>query len=122
MTGNGCKLPTVEKERVKFPVRVGLLGCGTVGGGVIRLIQENSEYLASRVGAPLSITHVLVRDAVKDRVAECRREWITTDPEAVLGQDVDLVVEPHMYHDWLTVLPNGVSSMLTVERGLASSL
>ena len=93
MTGNGCKLPTVEKERVKFPVRVGLLGCGTVGGGVIRLIQENSEYLASRVGAPLSITHVLVRDAVKDRVAECRREWITTDPEAVLGQDVDLVVE-----------------------------
>ncbi len=83
----------MEKERVKFPVRVGLLGCGTVGGGVIRLIQDNSEFLASRVGAPLQITHVLVRDTVKDRVAECRREWITTDPEAVLGQDVDLVVE-----------------------------
>lgn len=32
------------------------------------------------------------------------------------GVDVDFVVEPHMYHDWLTVLPGGVSSMLTMER------
>ncbi|MCB1261594.1 MAG: alpha/beta hydrolase [Acidimicrobiales bacterium] len=30
--------------------------------------------------------------------------------------EVDFVVEPHMYHDWLTVLPGGVASMLTVER------
>lgn len=32
------------------------------------------------------------------------------------GVEVDYVVEPHMYHDWLTVLPGGVSSMLTMER------
>jgi homoserine dehydrogenase len=83
----------VSKERIKFPVRIGLLGCGTVGGGVIRLIDENQEYLASRVGAPLEVQRVLVRDAVKDRVPECRREWITTDPEDVLGSNVDLVVE-----------------------------
>lgn len=83
----------MEKERIKFPVRIGLLGCGTVGGGVIRLIEENREYLASRVGAPLEIRHVLVRDTVKDRVPECRREWISTDPETVLGSDVDVVVE-----------------------------
>lgn len=30
--------------------------------------------------------------------------------------EVDFVVEPHMYHDWLTVLPGGVASMLTMER------
>lgn len=83
----------MTKERIKFPVRIGLLGCGTVGGGVIRLIQDNQEYLASRVGAPLEIRHVLVRDAVKDRVPECRREWITTDPEQVLGEDIDVLVE-----------------------------
>jgi homoserine dehydrogenase len=83
----------VTKERIKFPVRIGLLGCGTVGGGVIRLIQENSAYLTSRVGAPLEIKHVLVRDAVKDRVPECRREWITSDPETVLGDDIDVLVE-----------------------------
>jgi homoserine dehydrogenase len=81
-------------EHGKPPVRIALLGCGTVGGGVIRLIQDNAEYLALRVGAPLEIAHVLVRDAVKDRVAECRREWLTTDPEVVFAdQEVDLVVE-----------------------------
>ena len=35
------------------PVRVSLLGCGTVGGGVLRLLRQNGGYLASRVGAPL---------------------------------------------------------------------
>jgi homoserine dehydrogenase len=83
----------VIKERIKFPVRIGLSGCGTVGGGVIRLIQENQEYLTSRVGAPLEIRRVLVRDPEKDRVAECRREWITTEPDDVLGEDIDVLVE-----------------------------
>ncbi len=38
------------------------------------------------------------------------------DKAEACGVDVERVVEPHMFHDWLTVLPNGVSSMLTVER------
>lgn len=83
----------MDKVFIKFPVRIALLGCGTVGGGVIRLIEENREYLQSRVGAPLEIVHVLVRDVEKDRVPECRREWITTDPDVALGDDVDVVVE-----------------------------
>jgi len=84
----------LSSEGNKSKVRIALLGCGTVGGGVIRLIQDNAAYLASRVGAPLEIAHVLVRDSVKDRVAECRREWLTTDPEVVFADDeVDLIVE-----------------------------
>jgi homoserine dehydrogenase len=80
-------------ERIKFPVRIGLLGCGTVGGGVIRLIAENQAYLTSRVGAPLEIRRVLVRDAEKDRVPECRREWITTAADEVFAKDIDVLVE-----------------------------
>jgi homoserine dehydrogenase len=84
----------VSQQRVKSPVRIGLLGCGVVGGGVIRLINENRAYLELRVGAPLEVKHVLVRDANKDRVPECRPEWITTNPDVVLGdKSVDLVVE-----------------------------
>lgn len=83
----------MSKERIKFPIRIGLLGCGTVGGGVIRLIHENQEYLTSRVGAPLEVRYVLVRDPEKDRVAECRREWITTEPDTVMGEDIDVLVE-----------------------------
>ncbi|MCC6216633.1 MAG: homoserine dehydrogenase [Polyangiaceae bacterium] len=83
----------IAKERVKFPVRVGLLGCGTVGGGVLRLLEENREYLASRVGAPLEVTRVLVRDDEKDRVPECRREWLTTRADDVLSADLDVLIE-----------------------------
>jgi homoserine dehydrogenase len=84
----------LSAEFGKSPVRIGLLGCGTVGGGVIRLINENAAYLASRVGAPLEIAHVLVRDPVKDRVPECRREWLTTDPESVFADpEIDVLVE-----------------------------
>jgi homoserine dehydrogenase len=76
------------------PVRVALLGCGTVGGGVVRLIRGSGERLASRVGAPLEIAHILVRDAAKSRVPECDPSIITTDSNRVLGDDsVDIVVE-----------------------------
>lgn len=75
-------------------VRIALLGCGTVGGGVLRLLSDNRQHLAARVGAEIEVAHVLVRDASRVRVSECRAEWLTTDPERVLGdKSVDLVVE-----------------------------
>ncbi len=78
----------------KKKVRVALLGCGTVGGGVIRLLRNNREHMAARVGAELEIAHVLVRDPSRARVPECDPAWVTTDPELVLGDpDVDLVAE-----------------------------
>lgn len=83
----------MSPQRVKFPVRITLLGCGTVGGGVIQLIRDNAEYLASRVGAPLEVTKVLVRDINKQRVPECQPEWLTTDPKEAFGDETDLVVE-----------------------------
>jgi len=73
---------------------LGLLGCGTVGGGVIQLLHANAEYLASRVGAPLEVARVLVRQSDKERVPELDRERMTQDPEAVLGDpSLDVVVE-----------------------------
>ncbi len=73
-------------------VRVVLLGCGTVGQGVIRLLRENSEYLATRIGAPIEIAHVLVRDAERVRGDACRPEWLTTDPEVALGDPGTTIV------------------------------
>lgn len=73
-------------------MRVALLGCGTVGGGVVRLLRDNAEYLAERVGAPLEIARVLVRDETKPR--ELDRSLVTTDPEIVLGDEsIDVYVE-----------------------------
>src|SRR5258708_30626185 len=77
------------------PVRLGLLGCGTVGGGVVRLLKTNAEYLTQSVGAPLEIASVLVRDGDRDRVVpEVDRAVLTGDVEAVLGdRSIDIVVE-----------------------------
>ncbi|HEX3597536.1 MAG TPA: homoserine dehydrogenase [Polyangiaceae bacterium] len=78
----------------KRVLRIALLGCGTVGGGVIRLIKGSPDRLASRIGAPLELAHVLVRDAKRGRVAECDASLVTTDPRRVLDDPtVDVVVE-----------------------------
>jgi homoserine dehydrogenase len=75
-------------------IRVGLLGCGTVGGGVIQLLRANAAYLEARVGALLDVVRVLVRDPDKERVPELDRARLTTDPEAILGDaSLDVVVE-----------------------------
>jgi homoserine dehydrogenase len=76
------------------PIRIGLLGCGTVGGGVIQLLHDNASYLAETVGAPLEVARVLVRDLDKERVSRLDRALLTTDPEAVLGDPaLDVLVE-----------------------------
>ncbi|HEX3771226.1 MAG TPA: homoserine dehydrogenase [Polyangiaceae bacterium] len=76
------------------PIRIGLLGCGTVGGGVVQLLRANAEYHAQTVGAPLEVVRVLVRDADKERVSGLDRARLTTDPEAVLGDaSIDVFVE-----------------------------
>jgi homoserine dehydrogenase len=75
-------------------VRIGLLGCGTVGGGVVKLLHANAAYLASRVGAPLEVARVLVRDVEKDRVPELAPSLLTTRAADVLEDpSIDLVVE-----------------------------
>ncbi len=75
-------------------VRLALLGCGTVGGGVVQLLSANAAYLASTVGAPLEVASVLVRDPDRERVPELDRSRLTTDPERVLGDpSIDVFVE-----------------------------
>src|SRR6516165_9050604 len=76
------------------PVRIGLLGRGTAGGGVVQLLHENAAYLGTRVGAPLQIAKVLVRDTDRARVQQLDRSLLTRDPEEVLGDDtIDVFVE-----------------------------
>lgn len=87
---------TVERRRPRSgkPVGVGLLGCGTVGGGVLKLLADNAKYLGERVGVPIEVRRILVRDLDRPRVPECDRATLTTNPEDVLTDpEVELVVE-----------------------------
>jgi homoserine dehydrogenase len=75
-------------------IKVGLLGCGTVGGGVVQLLRSNAAYIEARVGAPIDIVWVLVRDPQKERVPELDRSRVTTDANDVLADpSIDVVVE-----------------------------
>jgi homoserine dehydrogenase len=57
-------------------------------------LAANEKKLASRIGAPLEVRKVLVRDAAKDRVPECKREWLTTNADEVLDDpELDVLLE-----------------------------
>ena len=71
---------------------VGILGAGTVGSQVIRILESSSADFAQRSGAGLSIGAVLVRDPAAPRDVEIDPALLTTDP-AVAIDGMDLVVE-----------------------------
>lgn len=73
------------------PVRVAVLGAGTVGSAVVRLLHERAERYAARVGRPLEVTGVAVRDAGRQREG-VPAELLTTDAEALVD-GADVVVE-----------------------------
>ncbi|MFD8493400.1 homoserine dehydrogenase [Amycolatopsis sp. NPDC059657] len=73
-------------------VRVALLGCGTVGGEVARLLTEQAGELAARAGARLEIAGIAVRRP--DKHPELPQELLTADVTGlVTREDVDVVVE-----------------------------
>ncbi len=75
-------------------VRVGVLGCGNVGGALVSLITREADAIEARTGIRLEITRVAVRDLAKPRPAELDRALLTTDsPALVVADDVDVVVE-----------------------------
>ncbi len=74
-------------------LRVALAGLGTVGGGVIRVLETNRELITRRAGRPIEIVAVSARDRSKDRGVDISRyEWVD-DTTALARCDADVVVE-----------------------------
>ncbi|WP_134766275.1 homoserine dehydrogenase [Nocardioides sp. 1609] len=76
------------------PLKVAILGCGVVGSQVVRLLEEQADDLAARVGRPVELAGVAVRRIDAPRDVELPAGLLTTDAEALVARDdVDLVVE-----------------------------
>ncbi|QIM17077.1 homoserine dehydrogenase [Leucobacter insecticola] len=73
-------------------LRVALLGCGSVGAQVARLILEHGDELAARAGARLSLAGIAVRNLDSPRDVELPQELFTVDAERLV-QSADIVIE-----------------------------
>ncbi len=103
-------------------VRIGMLGCGTVGQGVVRILAESSATIDRATGTTFEIGPVLVRDAAKPR-AGVPAANLTTDPEMVLGDpDVDIIIEVmggvEPTREWLLRALRGGTSVVTANKQL----
>lgn len=75
-------------------INIGLLGCGTVGSGVVKLLQKNADLVAKRTGSEVVIKRVLERDLQKCVDAGVQKEIVTQEFEDILNDDsIDIVVE-----------------------------
>ena len=75
-------------------IHVGLLGFGTVGSGMVKILLENREVIESRLGASLALKRIAVHDLERDREVAVDASLLTTDAEMVIDDpEVDIVVE-----------------------------
>jgi homoserine dehydrogenase len=76
------------------PLRIGLAGLGTVGAGVVQMLQAHGENIAARAGRPLEIAAISARSRHRDRGVDLTGYAWEDDPVALARRpDVDLVIE-----------------------------
>ena len=75
-------------------IQIGLLGCGTVGTGVARLLKENKDLISKRVGADLALKWVADVDVETDRGIQFDEGVMITDAHKVVDDpDIDIIIE-----------------------------
>lgn len=86
--------PLRRYRKAVVQIRVGLLGCGTVGSALVALLAERRDVIAARTGVELSVARIAVRSPGRDRGLDVDPSVLTADAEAVAGgSDIDVVVE-----------------------------
>jgi homoserine dehydrogenase len=75
-------------------IQVGLLGCGTVGTGVAKLLIDSCQVIGARLGATLNLKWVADIDIETDRGIQFKEGVLTTDANSVVNDpDIDIIIE-----------------------------
>ncbi|NLO89935.1 MAG: homoserine dehydrogenase [Clostridia bacterium] len=78
----------------KPSIKIGILGLGTVGSGVVEVLNKNGSDIEKKVGRKIEIKDILVRDISKKRKTEVPQHLLTTNPDDILeNPEIDIVVE-----------------------------
>jgi homoserine dehydrogenase len=81
-------------QRPLREIRIGMVGCGTVGGGLLELLDQQTDAMAERYGVRFSVTRIAVRDVHKERGPLAADIPRTAQPmELVADPEVDVIVE-----------------------------
>jgi homoserine dehydrogenase len=105
------------------PVKIGILGLGTVGGGTVNVLKRNAEEIARRAGREIVICRASARDLQRQRICDTQGIILSTDPfEIVNDPDIDVVVELMGGYDptkqlVLTAIANG-KHVVTANKAL----
>ena len=76
------------------PVKVGVLGLGTVGGGTVNVLKRNAAEIARRAGREIIITRASAKDLNKARICDTTGIILTTNPLDIINDpDIDIVLE-----------------------------
>jgi homoserine dehydrogenase len=107
-------------------IRVGLIGLGTVGGGVVRVLRDNAEVIRRRLGVPLRLVKAADREASRARALELPAEIFTTRAEELLADSsIDIVIELIGGYDpaerYLTEAMQGGKCVVTANKALLAT-
>ena len=106
------------------PIRVALLGAGSVGSQVARLLIENQSELANRVGATLELSGIAVRDVNAKRDVDLPQELFTQDAEGlILGSDIviELIGGIEPAKSWIITALNSGADVITANKALIAA-
>ena len=105
------------------PVKVGVLGLGTVGGGTVNVLKRNAAEIARRAGREIIVSRASARHLTQERICDTQGIALSVDPfEVVNDPDVDIVVELIGGYDMakqlvLTAIANG-KHVVTANKAL----
>jgi homoserine dehydrogenase len=76
------------------PVKVGVLGLGTVGGGTVNVLKRNAAEIARRAGREIIITRASAKDLNKPRICDTQGIALTTDPYEIINDpEIEIILE-----------------------------
>ena len=79
---------------MKQRIKVGLIGLGTVGSGAFQILRDNAELIRQRVGVPIEVVKIAVRDIGRDRGLNIPSSILTDNPSQITDDpNIDIVVE-----------------------------
>lgn len=75
-------------------VKIGVLGLGTVGGGVVNILKRNAKEISRRAGREIIVTHASARDLTRERICDTQGITLTTNSVDIINDpEIDIVLE-----------------------------